>query len=149
MLLSCLVFKQMNICDALRDLVPLAQFRKRENIHWDVLLLLKLQVSFKLYKWYQIVQSISYSWSWNIFSENDRKTSVNALWTTKQFFPVKHFILKFESLTKRYGNLESTIKFTAVFYSIIVRKYTAHVKINGSFSKIKVEKYSIMDVNRK
>ena len=111
MVLSCLILKQLNICDALRDLVPLAQFKKRENTHGDVLLLVKLQVSFKLYKWYQIVQSASYSSSCNIFSENDRKTSVNA----EQFFSVKHFILKFESLTKRYGNVESPIKFRAVF----------------------------------
>ena len=33
MVLSCLVFKQINICDASRDLVPLAQFKKRENTH--------------------------------------------------------------------------------------------------------------------
>ena len=31
------------ICDALRDLVPFVQFKKRENTHGRVLLLLKLQ----------------------------------------------------------------------------------------------------------
>ena len=32
-------------CDALRDLVPLVQFKKCENIHGGVLILVKLQVS--------------------------------------------------------------------------------------------------------
>ena len=32
-----------NICDALRDWVPFAQFQKRENTHGGMLLLVKLQ----------------------------------------------------------------------------------------------------------
>ena len=56
-----------NECYALRDLVPFAQFKKVENTHWGVLLLV-LKVALlhgcfscflKLYKWYQIVQSVS------------------------------------------------------------------------------------------
>ena len=35
-------------CDALRDLLPFVQFKKRENVHGGVLFLVKL------YKWYQI-----------------------------------------------------------------------------------------------
>ena len=33
----------MSKCDALRDLVPLVQFTKRENTHGGVLLLVKLE----------------------------------------------------------------------------------------------------------
>ena len=57
-----------NICDALRDLVPFAQFKQRENTHGGERLLVKLQAEacnftrknippwvfftfFKLYKW--------------------------------------------------------------------------------------------------
>ena len=63
-------------CDALRDLVPFVQFKKRESTHGGVLILVKLQTSacnftksntspwvfftfFKLYKWYQIAQRIT------------------------------------------------------------------------------------------
>ena len=62
--------------DALRDFVPFVQFKKRENTHRGVLLLVKGQALacnftksnnppwmlfkfFKLYKWYQIRQSIT------------------------------------------------------------------------------------------
>ena len=61
--------KILSMCDALRDLVPFVQFKKREK-HGGVLLLVKLQAFcnftksntppwvfftfFKLYKWYQI-----------------------------------------------------------------------------------------------
>ena len=39
------------LCDALPDLVPFAQFKKRENTHGEVLLLVKLQTkSLQLYK---------------------------------------------------------------------------------------------------
>ena len=34
--------KNKNICDALRDLLPFVQFKKRENIHGGILLLVKL-----------------------------------------------------------------------------------------------------------
>ena len=37
-------------CDALRDLVAFAQFKKRENIHGGVLILVKLQTSATLLK---------------------------------------------------------------------------------------------------
>ena len=64
------------MCDALRNLVLFAQFKKRENTHKGVLLLVKLRAKacnftksntppwvfstfFKLYKWYQIAQSIT------------------------------------------------------------------------------------------
>ena len=33
----------VDICDVLRNLVPLVQFKKRENTHGGVLLLVKLQ----------------------------------------------------------------------------------------------------------
>ena len=56
-------------CDALCDSLPLAQFKKSKNTHGGVLLLVKLYKSntllwvfshfLKLYKWYQIVQSVS------------------------------------------------------------------------------------------
>ena len=65
------------ICDALPHLVPFVQFKKRESTHGRVLVLVNLQASacsftksitlpwvfftfFKLYKWYQIAQSVSY-----------------------------------------------------------------------------------------
>ena len=35
----------MNIYDALRDLIPFVQFKKRENTHGGVLLLVKVQAS--------------------------------------------------------------------------------------------------------
>ena len=41
---------QAIICDVLRDLVPFVQFKKRENTHGGLLLLLKLQAfSLQLY----------------------------------------------------------------------------------------------------
>ena len=63
--------------DALRDLVLFVQFKKRENTHGGVSILVKLQALacnftkintpswvfltfFKLYKWYQIVQRTTY-----------------------------------------------------------------------------------------
>ena len=66
------------IWDALRDLVQFVQFKKRENTHGRVLLLLKFLaeachvtessnlplvfvIFFKLYKWYQIARSIKYN----------------------------------------------------------------------------------------
>ena len=48
-------------CDALRDLLPFVQFKKRENVHGGVLFLVKL------YKWYQITQRIT-----SVFSNLDR-----------------------------------------------------------------------------
>ena len=63
----------MHICDTLRDLVPFVQFKKCENTHGGMLLLVTatlLNVTllhgswvfftfFKLYKWYQIEQRIT------------------------------------------------------------------------------------------
>ena len=66
------------ICDALCDLVPFVQFKYMKNSPWSSLLLLKLQAKvcnfpksntppcvfftvFKLYRWYQIAQSVSYN----------------------------------------------------------------------------------------
>ena len=43
------------ICDALRDLVPFAQFKKRENTHGGVFF-----TFLKLRKWYQVVQNITH-----------------------------------------------------------------------------------------
>ena len=62
-----------SICDALCDLVSFVQFKKRENTHGGVLLLVKLQVFsfmdfltfFKLYKWYQIAKSITIKYDLN------------------------------------------------------------------------------------
>ena len=59
-------------CDVLRDLVPFVQFKNVKNTHGGVLLWVKLQATtsntppwmfftfFKLYKWYQIAQGITY-----------------------------------------------------------------------------------------
>ena len=57
---SCM--KKINICDALRDYVQFLQFKKVKNTHGEVLLLVKLQPeeTVKMYKWYQIAQSIIY-----------------------------------------------------------------------------------------
>ena len=60
------------MCDALRDLVPFVQYKKREKHPWRSVnfkpaTLLKLTppwvffTFFKLYKWYQIVQRTTYS----------------------------------------------------------------------------------------
>ena len=55
------------ICDALCDLVPFVQFKKREKHPWMSDAFTKSKTSpwvslkfFKLYKWYQMTQSISY-----------------------------------------------------------------------------------------
>ena len=61
----------MNICDALRDLVPFVQFKKREKDPWRSVTFSKVAgfintplwvifMVFKLYKWYQIGQNITY-----------------------------------------------------------------------------------------
>ena len=55
-----------NLWDALRDLIPFAQFKKREKDTWrSVTFSIKSHTPplvfftfFKLYKWYQIAQSI-------------------------------------------------------------------------------------------
>ena len=49
-------------CDALSDLVPFVQFKKREKHPWRSVTLSKIAgfTFFKLYKWYQIAESISY-----------------------------------------------------------------------------------------
>ena len=69
-------------CDALRDLVPFVQFKKREKHPWrNVNLSTKSNAPpwmfftfFKLYKWYQIVQRIaivkSKTWHSPIFQEH-------------------------------------------------------------------------------
>ena len=71
------LFSFKPICDALRDLVPFAQFKNTNNTHRGVLLLVKLQASacnftksntppwvffmfFKLYECYQIAQSTTF-----------------------------------------------------------------------------------------
>ena len=38
------VLEFVNICDVMRNLVPFVQFKKRENSHGGVLLLVKLQL---------------------------------------------------------------------------------------------------------
>ena len=58
----------LTISDILRDLVPFVQFKIRENAHGGMILLVtKSNTSpwvfftfLKLYKWYQIAQSVSY-----------------------------------------------------------------------------------------
>ena len=65
----------MPICDALRDLVLFVQFKKREKHPWRSVTFSKVEACnftqghnpsmvffmyFKLYKWYQIVQGVSY-----------------------------------------------------------------------------------------
>ena len=49
-------------CDALHDLVPFVQFKKHEKQQWRsvTLLLVFFLKFFRLYQWYQIVQSISF-----------------------------------------------------------------------------------------
>ena len=57
-----------DICDALHDLVSFVQFKKNmKNAYGGVLLLVKSNTPlwafftfFKLYKWYQIAQSITF-----------------------------------------------------------------------------------------
>ena len=55
-----------NICDALRDLVPFVQFKKREKHTWRSVTFSKVTppwvffTFFKLYKWHQITQRITY-----------------------------------------------------------------------------------------
>ena len=46
------IMKRGNICGALGDLVPFAQFKKRQKHPWR-------SVNFKLYKWYQTAQRTS------------------------------------------------------------------------------------------
>ena len=48
------------ICDALHDLVPYVQFKKLEKHPWRSVNFSKFRF-FKLYKWYQIAQRITYS----------------------------------------------------------------------------------------
>ena len=55
--------KWMNsLCGALRDLVPFVQLKKREKHPWRSVNFSKVAgfKFFKLYKWYQIVQRITY-----------------------------------------------------------------------------------------
>ena len=77
----------MEKCDALRDLVVFAQIKKREKkTYGGVLILVKLQVEacnftkintppwvffmlFKLYKWYQIAQRITY---YTVYSKHNQ-----------------------------------------------------------------------------
>ena len=70
--LNKLIFTHKNICDALCYLVPFGQFKKREKNHGGVLVKLVCNFTkrnippwafstfFKLYKWCQIAQSISF-----------------------------------------------------------------------------------------
>ena len=49
------------IADALRNLVPIVQFKKRKKHPWRSVTLSKVFFTFfKLYKWYQIAQRITY-----------------------------------------------------------------------------------------
>ena len=55
------------ICDALRDLVPFVQFKKREKHLWRSVTFTKINTPpwmfltfFKLYKWYQVAQRTTY-----------------------------------------------------------------------------------------
>ena len=55
---------EKNVYDALRDLVSFAQFKKREKHPWRSVTFSKVAgwvffKCFKLYKWYQIAQSIT------------------------------------------------------------------------------------------
>ena len=56
-------------CDALRDLVPFVQFKKREKHPWRSVTFSKvagywmLFTFFNLYKWYQIAQRITINWN--------------------------------------------------------------------------------------
>ena len=56
-----------SICDALRDLVPLVQFKKPEKHPWRSVNFSKVNTTpwvfftlFKLYQWYQIVQRTTF-----------------------------------------------------------------------------------------
>ena len=84
-----ILFSVSLICGALRDLVLFAQFKKREKKnHEVVLILVKLQASaynftkintppwffftfFKLYKWHQIAQRITFTNSFQNAVQND------------------------------------------------------------------------------
>ena len=61
------MINKKNICDALRDLVPFLQFKKREKQPWRSVNFTKINTApwvfftfFKLYKWYQISQRTTY-----------------------------------------------------------------------------------------
>ena len=72
---TTIYLSNVQICDALRNLVPFIQFRKREKHPWGSVTFINVAgfnftksntspwvffTFLKLYKWYQIAQSISY-----------------------------------------------------------------------------------------
>ena len=83
-------------------LVPFVQFKKLfKNTHGGMLALVKLQAKsntppwvfftfFRLYKWYQIAQRITWRWTWGIFPfsqskvltwvTSDKKRSISFYW---------------------------------------------------------------------
>ena len=65
---SMVMTRWQDSCDALHDLVPFVQFKKREKHPWRSVTFSKVAsftppwvffTFFKLYKWYQIVQRIT------------------------------------------------------------------------------------------
>ena len=50
----------MLICGALRDLLPFVQFKKREKYPWRSVNFSVFFTFFKLHKWYQIAQRITF-----------------------------------------------------------------------------------------
>ena len=54
------IIKGIKICDALRDLLPFVQFKKREKHPWRSVYFSKVAGFFNLYKWYQIAQRTTY-----------------------------------------------------------------------------------------
>ena len=63
-----------NICDASLNLVPFAQFQRHKETLVGVLLLTLTHFHgcftfFKLYKWYQIAQSVSFIWHEKMWHE--------------------------------------------------------------------------------
>ena len=81
-----MVMSLMEICDALRDLVPFDQFKKREKYSWRSVTFSKKvtlpMVSFSrflnLYKWYQIAQKC---FIWFLYATTQIKTigSLNSI----------------------------------------------------------------------
>ena len=83
-----MVMSLMEICDALRDLVPFDQFKKREKYSWRSVTFSKkvtlphgvFFTFFKLYKWYQIAQKC---FIWFLYATTQIKTigSLNSILT--------------------------------------------------------------------
>ena len=60
------------ICDVLRNLVPFVQFKKRGKHPWRMFSV-GVFTFFKLYKWYQIAQCMTYYFCW---------TFIQAVWSS-------------------------------------------------------------------